>query len=271
VTTNVYSLKIGAVRITVVPDAISPLTEDRIIDRFPNITDEQLAHFRSIPDQGSAMNTAVFESGGPRMLIDTGMGAKHKPTHGHLLDRLAEAGIAPESIDIVFITHFHGDHVSGVLDENGGVNFPNAEIVVSSAEKAAYDAGVFPNPAVKAMIDGAGSRLRMVEDGTEVIPNVRTHLMTGHSPGHTGLVVESQGEKLLHVVDTLHYLVQMRYPNLSPTFDYDPTLAALTRRGVLGQAADEGWTVLAYHLPFPGVGTVTRDGDGFVWHGVNVP
>ncbi len=94
-------------------------------------------------------------------------------------------------------------------------------------------------------------------------PSVTLVAMPGHTPGHTGLLIEANGERLLHVVDLLHTLPQFKYPNWHINFDSDGPLAEQSRKAILARAADEKLLTMFYHLPFPGLGHVVRAGSAF--------
>ena len=108
-------------------------------------------------------------------------------------------------------------------------------------------------------------RFSFVGDGDEIAPGVRAVSAPGHSPGHTGLLVESEGEALLALVDVLHMLIQFANPGWHHRFDSDGVLAAETRRAQLERAARDNLLTLFYHLPFPGLGRVVRQGDAYRW------
>lgn len=268
---GIYRFAIGDIRAMVIADGSNPMTDDLFNQFVPDASPAVLDAFHSVPEaeRQLALNILYLETGGKRLLVDTGMGAASQPAMGHLLDRLRAAGITPDQIEALVISHFHQDHVSGVLDAQGQSIFPNAQVYVPRAE-AAYWLETPDLPAeyvemTRAFLTPLEGRLHRVGDGDEIVLGVRVVEMHGHTAGHVGLLIESNGERLLHVVDALHMPLQFRYPNVGPAFDHDSAGSAETRRKVLARAADEGLRFMAYHLPFPGVGRVARDGDVFAW------
>jgi glyoxylase-like metal-dependent hydrolase (beta-lactamase superfamily II) len=105
----------------------------------------------------------------------------------------------------------------------------------------------------------------LFEAGDDIIPGVKTVPAYGHTPGHTGLMIESNGERLLCAVDILHRRAQFVHPEWSMSFDTDTSVSVPTRRHVLQQAADENLLMHLYHMPFPGLGHVSVEGEGFRW------
>jgi glyoxylase-like metal-dependent hydrolase (beta-lactamase superfamily II) len=99
----------------------------------------------------------------------------------------------------------------------------------------------------------------------ELLPGIWSIPAPGHTPGHIGLLFESQGQTLLDLSDTLHTRVQFTHPDWSPRFDTDGKKAAQTRKEMLTIAAEENHLTLFYHLAHPGLGTIQQKGEGFKW------
>ena len=104
--------------------------------------------------------------------------------------------------------------------------------------------------------------------GDELLPGVHTIAAGGHTPGHTALLLESGGERLLCVGDTFYDPLQLTHPDWATPWDLDRPSSVASRRNILEWAADERLLIHAYHLPFPGLGTVGRRGASFTWHPV---
>lgn len=259
-----YRLKIGAVTCIIISDGSSEISLERaqqiLISAPP---DELAAAFHALDiSPVSSMNCAVLQYGDHTMLIDTGMGLTYQPALGNLLAGLAAEGIQPEDITRVFITHCHGDHIYGIVNPDGALTFPNADYVINKVE---WDSGMSR--------EDIATKLALIENkttkfdvGDYLIPDVvYTIPLYGHTPGHTGFMVESEGEVLLGLVDTLHQVVQMQHPEWSPKFDSLPDVSPVIRRKMLEHAAQYNRLTLFYHLPFPGLGHVQREADGFKW------
>jgi glyoxylase-like metal-dependent hydrolase (beta-lactamase superfamily II) len=110
-----------------------------------------------------------------------------------------------------------------------------------------------------------GNRLRPFEDHAEILPGVRIVDAAGHTPGHSAVLLESQGERLLCVGDLFYDPLQLSHPGWCTPWDHDAAQAVRTRRRLLDRAADEHLLIQAYHMPFPGIGTITRHHDAYRW------
>jgi glyoxylase-like metal-dependent hydrolase (beta-lactamase superfamily II) len=276
-----HRFKIGTIEAIVIQDGFSPLDILNIPQRYPNATEEEIeAAYKYLEEANipaeQHMNILYLNVNGSRILVDTGMSMRSQnPAFGRLMFTLAELNIAPQKIDIVYITHFHGDHISGLLDEGMQPAFPNAKVMTPQAE---WDAWMSPEKLTAegdnakrytSMLEPVKDRFSFLNYGDEIAEGVKVLDIRGHSLGHSGLLIESQGEKLLHLVDMLHNPVQFIYPNWHIMFDADPDLAEKNRREQLAYAADNQILTMFYHLAFPGLGYVQREGDAFRWQPID--
>jgi glyoxylase-like metal-dependent hydrolase (beta-lactamase superfamily II) len=213
----------------------------------------------------SAINVLYVEANGHRILFDTGLG------QGALYAGLDAEGISRESIDTIIITHGHGDHINGILLEDGSLAFPNARCFISRLEWAYWHtdnrAAAGQAKVREAVPD---SRITRVEDGAEFLPGFCANLLPGHTPGMMGVLVESRGERMLHIADAAMYVFQPKYPDMSPGFDADQFESARTRRQLWQRAEQENLLVMGYHYPKSGRGRVAASGDHWVWQPVIV-
>ena len=161
-----------------------------------------------------------------------------------------------------------------MFDAEGEVVFPNARYMTTQPEWDEWTA-FWANSDHQEFHDRLNwlqaqrVKFSFVVAGDEVVPGVSVVDLAGHTLGQSGLLVESKGERLLHVVDILHQPFQFARTEWQFMFDSDGDMAVSTRRRALGRCADEGLLTLLYHLKFPGLGTVKRTGDAFSWHPIN--
>jgi glyoxylase-like metal-dependent hydrolase (beta-lactamase superfamily II) len=205
-----------------------------------------------------SVNVLLVHDGRRVVLIDTGLGPK---AHGTLMASLGEAKVSPKTVTDILITHTHGDHTGGLLDENGRLAFPKATIRMASAEWA-YMQKTGPQEVVKAISD----HVRTFEPGAQVAPGITAVALGGHTPGHVGYEIVSGDSHLLDLGDMVHSsIVSLEKPQWTLQFDSDSPLAKTTRHDTLARLAQDQELVYAPHFPFPGVGHIVANGDGFAW------
>ena len=215
----------------------------------------------------------LVNTGDALVLIDTGFGAFGRDKGAGLLRaRLSEAGYQPEDIDIVALTHVHPDHIGG-LWEGENLAFPNARHMIGRREYDAWTSGdgIPPGRAENRemflkVVAPLEDRLRFLEDGDQIAPDVVAEAAFGHSPGHMMFRVRSAGKEALIWGDVAnHYVFSVEHPGSKVGFDDDKEMAIATRYRVLGAAAESGTLVVGHHMPFPAVGFVEQSGDSFRW------
>ncbi|MDR2350172.1 MAG: MBL fold metallo-hydrolase [Deltaproteobacteria bacterium] len=218
----------------------------------------------------SWINVFAVKKDGKLFLIDTGVGG----AGSDLVPNLAKAGLSPEAADYVLITHFHGDHVGGLVDSEGKAAFPNATLIVPKADVDYFipETGSVSGTelAKKAIAPYRESGKYLAFEGDEIpVPGLAPVKLYGHTPGHTGFEFEGSAGPFLAWGDITHVQpVQFRRPDVTVTYDVDPAAAAATRIALFGRlTADPAKTTLVSgaHLPFPGIGRVEKDGDAYKW------
>ncbi len=219
--------------------------------------------------------TALLVNTGTKLvLIDTGTAGQVVDTAGVMIDNLSVAGVTPDKIDTILISHFHPDHIDGIKTKEGAKVFANAEILVPEPEWAywmndANMAGVakpvqryFLN--AKRIFGDIANEVRRFKPGAEIVPGITSIPAYGHTPGHTAFAIHSGNQSMLAMSDTVRnpYLFA-RYPDWQPIFDMDGTLAVKTRRRMLDRAVADRMLVEAYHFPFPASGHMVKRGAGY--------
>jgi glyoxylase-like metal-dependent hydrolase (beta-lactamase superfamily II) len=221
----------------------------------------------------------VLKTAGKTVLFDTGNGeaavAQSKGERGTLNGNLAAAGIDRASIDVVVISHFHADHVNGLLTADGKPAFPNAEIKVPEVEwKFWMDDGemsraspgrmteLFANN--RRVFDALGRKVTPYAWDKEVVPGVTAVGTPGHSIGHTSFVVGSGGKTVFVQSDVCNNAaVFAPNPDWQGFFDQDPPKAAATRRRVYDMLVADKLPVQAFHFPFPALARIEKAGQGY--------
>jgi glyoxylase-like metal-dependent hydrolase (beta-lactamase superfamily II) len=278
---EIHRYRIGDIAVTVLHDGFRVIPLDNYL---ANAGKDELA--ATLADAGlptdRLRNTyapIVLTTGGKQVLIDTGNGeamfAQSKGERGRLQSNLTAAGIDRNAIDTVVISHFHADHVNGLLAADGTAAFPNAEIKVPEREWTFWmDDGEMSRASQGRMtelfhnnrrvFDGLGRKVTRYAWDQEVAPGVTAVGTPGHSIGHTSFVVASRRERVLVQGDVCnHFVVFARHPDWHGWFDQDPSQAAATRRRVYDMLVAEAMPVQAYHHPFPGLSRVEKNGSGY--------
>lgn len=275
-----WRYKLGAFELTVIADS-----EAFIDGPFPligaNATEDEvrtLMRDNLLPETRyqPGFSPLVLNTGRELVLFDTGNGENGfvpRPNGGWLAAGLAPAGIRAEDIDIVVLSHGHPDHVGGLM-EGGKPLFPNARYVIGAIE---YDywapegkhtgdlekfAAVF-----RANTKAIADRFTFLKPGDAVVSGVTALEAYGHTPGHLNFRIESEGKAIYFWGDCAHHQVaSLVRPDWHCVFDSDKEQGAATRKRVYDMLATERLPVIGYHMPFPSVGYVEREGaSGYRW------
>jgi glyoxylase-like metal-dependent hydrolase (beta-lactamase superfamily II) len=219
---------------------------------------------------------SVVKMGGKTIVIDTGNGigalAATKGELGHHRNNLQAAGIDVKAVDIVLISHFHGDHINGLRNPDGTLAYPNAEIKVPATEWAYWtdEGNVAKTPAsnkgnfanVKKIF--ADLKPTLYESGKEVVSGMTAIATPGHTPGHTSFVVASGSKRVLIQGDiALAPEVFAKHPDYQVLFDVMGDVAVTTRKKIYDMAMAEKLPVIGYHFAFGTVNYVEKAGEGY--------
>ncbi len=278
-----YRYKVGSIEVTVVVDGISrtPVTDSLVLNAKKGEVNAALAAAFMEKDVFiGPYNPIVVNTGTRLALIDTGTGeAAYRNTqgmNGQFLTNLAVAGIDANTIDTVIISHYHGDHVNGLLKSDNSLAFPNAEILVPAPEHKYWMddgemsrastpriEGLFKN--VRRVMRGEVlKRLRTYEWEREIIPGVMAVGTPGHSPGHTCHIITSGANKVYVQGDLTHApCLFVRNPGWHPYFDHDPIQAEAMRRKIYDMLVAEKMLVQGFHYPFPALAHVEKTATGY--------
>lgn len=226
--------------ITWIEDKPGPTLHDHQI--FPTVPDslwEALGLQEGVP---SSMSCFLLRSEGKTILLDAGLGAPFS----QLIPKLNEEGVNPDSLELIYITHMHGDHIGGLLKDGAKV-FPNAELWINRVEAEAWQAMDGDNAALaKAVLEAYKDNLKLFEAGDTLSGGVSTIAAYGHTPGHTVF----QKDSILVIADLMHgAALQMEHPEYCPFFDMDPEAATESRIRILEYAKEHNLTMYGMHLP----------------------
>ncbi len=277
-----YRMMLGDFEITALSDGTVNLpVKDLLTNTTPAATEKALNRFYLKNPLETSVNGYLINTGEKLVLVDTGAAGLFGPTLGNLVANLKAAGYQPEQVDEIYITHMHADHVGGLMAGEQRA-FPNAVVRADKHDAdfwlsqanldkaAADDKGFFQgamaslNPYVKA------DKFKPFDGNTDLIPGIKAVATAGHTPGHSIYAVESKGQKLVLWGDLMHVAsVQFVNPGVTIKFDIDSKAAAVQRKKAYAEAAKQGYLVAAAHLPFPGIGHLRVDGNGYDWLPVN--
>ncbi|MHB8683334.1 MAG: MBL fold metallo-hydrolase [Dehalococcoidia bacterium] len=274
------TLRIGDVEITAILDASFSFPASVM---FPATTKEQWAPYAEYATGerqtlSASMTSFLVRAGGKTILVDTGMGAKDRKyfPNGRLPDALAEAGVRPDDIDLVVVTHIHIDHVGGHTTKQGEAwvpAFPKSKHLFARKEWDYWTAPAVAHArgneyvvdCVLPLKDAA--HIELVSSEHRVTDEITMLPTPGHTPAHTSYLISSAGESAVILGDVAHTPVQVT-EGWSGIFDIDPVMAAKTRDALMRRIADEQHLLLAGHFPFPGFGRVVQIDGRRYWRGL---
>jgi glyoxylase-like metal-dependent hydrolase (beta-lactamase superfamily II) len=277
-----YRYKVGEIEITAVTDGAfaNPLTDTFIRNVKKDDVNKALEAMYLAKDQVTVPYTPIVVNTGSKLVvIDTGLGPamyeQRKGIVGQFHTNLAAAGIDRNTVDTVVISHFHGDHINGLLTADSKPAFPKAEVMVPSGEwKFWNDAGEESKAAGNALVEGdfknirrvfgaLGNKVTRYEPGKEVVPGITSMATFGHTPGHVSHIITSGKAKLMVQADVTNVPLFVQNPGWFIQFDMDPVAAEATRRKFYDMLVAEKMLVQGFHYPFPSVGHVEKAGSGY--------
>ena len=275
---NIYSFTVGDFKCVSISDGLQPIDAEMLPTFFAGASPEELAialrqHGMSPDGFDLQCSPLLIDSGDERVLIDSGGGSVFHSHLGKVIPGLAAAGYQPSDIDIIVLTHGHLDHVCGGIDENGAMVFPRARQLMARGEWEYWteetDASAmgerfvedvrFTQECLRAM----RAQVELIEPGDDVAPGIRALATPGHTRDHISLAVASGENRLICAADTMDLPIHIERTDWHPDWDEQPETGMRSRRRLLRRAADENALLHAFHFPFPGVGYVRADGEGW--------
>ena len=277
-TVGFYRYKVGDIEVTAVYDGVWRKPHDPTFIKNASVEDTRTAlakaglttDFVPIP-----LTVVVLKIGERLVMVDAGSGVGQWQANAtHLPANMQAAGIDRAKIDTILVSHFHPDHVWGLMEKGtNAATFPNAELIVNAAE---YTWWTDPGR-VEKLAEGrqaAGKRIadvfptwnnwKLVEDGAEVAPGVRLIAAAGHTPGHSAFLVASGKEQLMVSNDAMYVPALLApHPEWEGAYDQNGPMAVAARREVIDRVIADKMMICGAHFPFPGAGAFARDGAAY--------
>ena len=275
-----YKYKVGSLEVTAVYDGIWRKPHDPAFIKDVSVDDTKAAlakaglttDFMPIP-----LTVVVLQMNGRTIMMDAGSGVGQWQANAtHLPANMKAAGIDYKAIDTIMISHFHPDHVWGLMEK--GTNdpvFPNAELIVNATE---YNWWTDPSRLAKlaAGRKPAGKRIaenfpkwknwKLVDDGAEVVSGIRIMAAPGHTPGHSVYHVDAGTEQFLVSADTMYVPALLApHPEWQGAYDQDGPMAIATRHKIIDQVIADNVRICGSHFPFPGTGSFVKDGTAYAF------
>lgn len=281
---GVYRYKVGDIEVTVVTDGgrTVPLPDTLVRNATKDQVNAALqASFFAKDKFSYFFNPVVVNTGSKLVALDTGNGLaafeQTKGAVGQYQGNLAAAGIDAKNIDVVAITHFHTDHINGLLTADNKPSFPNAEVMVPAAEWAYWmddgNASRAPDTLkanfanVRRVFGALGNKVTQYEGGKNIVPGITSVSTPGHTPGHTSHIVSSGSQSVMIQGDVSNLpAINVRNPEWHFAADMDHATAVASRRKVYDQLVADRMMVQGYHYTFPAAAYIEKDGAGYRPH-----
>jgi glyoxylase-like metal-dependent hydrolase (beta-lactamase superfamily II) len=277
--TGFYKYKVGSVEVTALYDGIWEKPHDPAFIKNASVEETKEAlgkaglttDFVSIP-----LTVVVLRTGDRLIMVDSGSGGQWQPTAGKLGANMQAAGIDPTKIGTILISHFHPDHIFGLMQKGTNApTFPNAELIVSATEfkwwtepgrvEKLPEARKPLGTRIGAVFPG-WKNFKLIEGQAEVAPGIRLVNAPGHTPGHAAFHVSSGNQQLMISNDAAYVPALLApHPEWQGAYDQDGPLAVESRRKLLDRVIAEKMMICGAHFPFPGAGAFAKDGSGYAF------
>ena len=248
----------------------------------PAMKADMIAHGERTDKLPLYVNILDVKVGREIAIFDGGFGPGKNPNSGWVGAALVDIGIAPETVTHAFLSHAHSDHIGGFVTGNRMI-FPNAALHCLKAEvdfwrspepdfsKSKRAKGPLPGMIkdARGKFDVLQPNLQFVKEGDALLGGaIQVVAGPGHTAGHALFRVRSGKESLMHFMDVAHHHTLMfKNPGWGIAFDHEPELAIDTRKKLFAELSTTHERAYGFHLPWPGIGRVARDGPGYAWQG----
>ena len=269
-----YPFQVGNFECVALCDGEADYSLESMVTNAPRSVVETYLEEHGLPtDVITTPYTYLYVNTGQHMvLVDMGAGNLF-PSTGKLLQSMHDAGISPQSIESIFISHAHPDHVGGALNEQGELNFTNATYFICQNEWNFWFSEDAINQVAETFITFARQKLTplreriiLIEKEGEILPGVEVLFAPGHTPGHMVVSFKSEGEQLLYTGDTVLHPLHLERPDWLPIFDILPESASVSKKHIFDLASATKSLVLGQHFPpFPNLGHIAQKEHGWLW------
>jgi glyoxylase-like metal-dependent hydrolase (beta-lactamase superfamily II) len=277
-----YRLKIGSIEVTSLSDGTIALPLAKLYTNTSEQHAQSALNDAFLPEiVPTSVNAFLVNTGEKLVLIDAGTGAYLGPSLGKLVENIEASGYKTDEIDDVILTHIHTDHSGGLVIE-GNRTFPNATLRVNEREAKFWLSADNAKAAIGIVRQHFGEADRCVTpyvtagkfetfaDNAAPVQGLGSILYAGHTPGHSAITLESEGQKIVFWGDITHGdILQFDEPGVAIEFDIDPKAAVAARDTAFRQAEEGRYLVAGAHIAFPGIGHVRKDSTNYDWLPIN--
>lgn len=270
---NHYRFQLGEFECIAVSDGVSSSDVRKLFLNAPRQTLFEALEERGLPRDEIELSATclLVNTGEQRILIDTGRGPTSE-SGGALVENLAAAGVKPDSIDAVILSHAHGDHIGGLTTKSGKLTFPKARYYMWRSEWSYWTSELtmieLPFAATRAAqkhLPPIADRVVLIDQEGEFLPGFEAISAPGHTIGHMALRISSDGKSLVYLGDSFLHPLHIEHPEWLALYDAFPEQAIASRRELLMMAAENDVMSAFYHFGFPSVGRVVQQ-ERLSWH-----
>lgn len=273
-TYDFYPFRVGDFECFALCDGAARYTLESMVTNAPRSEVQAYLQAHDLPTEFivTPYTYLYVNTGKHNVLVDMGAGNLF-PTTGRLLQSMEKAGISPQSIESIFISHAHPDHVGGALDPNGKPIFTNATYFIWQKEwefwfsEQAFDqVGEVFITFARQKLAPLKEKIILLQEEQEALPGVEVLFAPGHTPGHMVVSFKSEGEQLLYTADTVLHPLHLERPEWVPVYDIHPEVAKASKNHIFDMAAKTKSLVLGQHFPpFPNLGYIIKQELGWRW------
>jgi glyoxylase-like metal-dependent hydrolase (beta-lactamase superfamily II) len=274
---NDFRFKLGEMNCVALKDGGEVRPVRNLLERVPaeEMAQGLVSEGFSATEWNQGLNCLLIEREKERILFDAGFGSIPGRPQGQLGASMEEAGISPNEVNVVVLTHGDPDHIGGLIDLEGKLKYLQARYFMSAEAWNWYQSeealnGMQPEMAAvyRKIFPALAGRTELLENDREILPGIKAVLAPGHRVGHMVIEISAGNERLLHAADTFIHPIFAARPDWECSIDWHADQAAATRRKLFGWAAAQQALVFTAHLPFPGLGRIAPRGSAWTWQAV---